>query len=360
MMPELPEDLLVEILCRVPATSLKRLRSTCKLWNHLYNDKRFKSKHCHKAPRQSLILMWKNFGFSSISINLQRVSPIEVTGELNLIDHHSSLGMFRNSPLCQTSGLLLCVNVEKINTRLVVWNPCTGKTKWIQHRRMGYICNYALGSYQDKKSDNNSYKILSHGIYGGQEFEIYEINSNSWRILDVTVDSSLYIENVSLKGKTYWFATDGNDKPCDLFLICFDYTTERFERLCLPYQIPYFRNTSLSVVKEEKLSVLLQPSLTSKTQIWVTNKIGEAKVLSWIKFLTVDLKPEIKYGIKFLVDEENKVLVYEQNFVINGKNNMIYVVGEDNEVREVVFRVGLKPLFFYYVPSLTQIRQGND
>ncbi|KAL9292676.1 putative F-box protein [Arabidopsis thaliana] len=203
-------------------------------------------------------------------------------------------------------------------------------------------------------------KYLSHGIYGGQEFEIYEINSNSWRILDVTVDSSLYIENVSLKGKTYWFATDGNDKPCDLFLICFDYTTERFERLCLPYQIPYFRNTSLSVVKEEKLSVLLQPSLTSKTQIWVTNKIGEAKVLSWIKFLTVDLKPEIKYGIKFLVDEENKVLVYEQNFVINGKNNMIYVVGEDNEVREVVFRVGLKPLFFYYVPSLTQIQQGND
>ncbi|VYS58559.1 unnamed protein product [Arabidopsis thaliana] len=320
MMPELPEDLLVEILCRVPATSLKRLRSTCKRWNHLYNDKRFKSKHCHKAPRQSLILMWKNFGFSSISINLQRVSPIEVTGELNLIDHHSSL-----------------VNVEKINTRLVVWNPCTGKTKWIQHRRMGYICNYALGSYQDKKSGNNSYKILSHGIYGGQEFEIYEINSNSWRILDVTVDSSLYIENVSLKGMA-----------------------ERFERLCLPYQIPYFRNTSLSVVKEEKLSVLLQPSLTSKTQIWVTNKIGEAKVLSWIKFLTVDLKPEIKYGIKFLVDEENKVLVYEQNFVINGKNNMIYVVGEDSEVREVVFRVGLKPLLFYYVPSLTQIQQGND
>ncbi|KAG7578660.1 F-box domain [Arabidopsis thaliana x Arabidopsis arenosa] len=367
LMPELPEDLLEEILCRLPATSLKRLRSTCKRWNHLYNDKRFTRKHFHKAPRQSLILMWNKFGFSSMSINLHRVSPIEVTGELNLIDPHYSLDQFRNSLLYHTSGLLLCVcdNNEEKSTRLVVWNPCTGQTKWIPHRKISYICTYALGSYQDNKSGNKSYKILSRMFYGHQdpEFEIYEINSNSWRrILDVNVDCTyMYIGNVSLKGKTYWFATDEKEKQLGLFLISFDYTTERFERLCLPYPHPYhgYQNESLSVVREEKLSVLLQLTFTSKTEIWVTNKIGETKVLSWIKVLAVDLTPEPNFDIKFLVDEEKKVLLYTQN---NGykSQTIVYIVGEDNKVREVAFGDEFKPFLLNYVPSLTQIQQVEN
>ncbi|XP_002885709.2 putative F-box protein At3g25460 [Arabidopsis lyrata subsp. lyrata] len=347
---------------------LKRLRCTCKLWHNLFKDKRFARKHSRKASRQSLILMLKNFGLSSMSINLHRVSPIEVTGELNLIDSHSSLESldhYRNYQNCHSSdGLLLCVNngmesSMEDNTRLVVWNPCTGQTKWIQHRTMGYICTYALGSYQDNKSGNKSYKILSR-IYDDQEFEIYEINSNSWRILDVTVDSYMSIQNVSLKGKTYWFARDEKEKLL-LFLICFDYTTERFERLCLPYPHPYhgYQNEYLSVVREEKLSVLLQRELTSKIEIWVTNKIGETKVLSWIKFVAVDLTPEFRFGINFLVDEEKKVLVCTQNIVLNGKN-MVYIVGEDNKVREVAFEDEFKPFLFYYVPTLTQIHQGYD
>ncbi|KAG7583341.1 F-box domain [Arabidopsis suecica] len=367
MMPELPEDLLEEILCRVPATSLKRLRCTCKLWNRLFKKKRFARKHFRKAPRQSLILMLKNLGFSSMSVNLHRVSPIEVTGELNLIDPHSSLNHFRHYQNCHSSdGLLLCVcvNNKEGGTRLVVWNPCTGQTKWIQHRKRGYIYTYALGSYQDNKSGNKSYKILSRRTYGYQdlEFEIYEINSNSWRILDVTVDCTyMHFGNVSLKGKTYWFATDEKEKQLGLFLISFDYTTERFERLCLPYPHPYYgyKNESLSVVREEKLYVLLQRTFTSKTEIWVTNKIGETKLLSWIKVLAVDLTPEPKFDIKFLVDEEKKVLVYTQN---NGykSQSIVYIVGKDNKVREVDFGDEFKPFLLNYVPSLTQIQQVEN
>ncbi|CAH8261832.1 unnamed protein product [Arabidopsis lyrata] len=362
MMPELPEDLLEEILCRVPATSLKQLRCTCKLWNRLFNDKRFARKHFRKAPRQSLILMLKNLGFSSMSFNLHRVSPIEIIGELNLIDPHSSSYLFKIYQSYHSSdGLLLCVNNMEGSTRLVVWNPCTGQTKWIQHRKIGYFCTYSLGSYQDNKSGNNSYKILSRRINGYPEFEIYEINSNSWRHLDVTVDCTfMYLQNVSLKGKTYWFARDEKEKQLGLILmISFDYTTERFERLHLPYKYPDFRNIDFSVVRDEKLSVLLQRNLTPKTEIWVTNKIGETKVLSWIKGLTVDLKPELRDGIKFLVDEEKKVLVCTQN---NGykRQTMVYIVGEDNKVREVAFGDEFKPFWLNYVPSLTQIQQGDD
>ena len=165
-----------------------------------------------------------------------------------------------------------------------------------------------------------------------------------------------FFSNVSLKGKTYWFASDEKEKQLGIFLVSFDYTTETFGRLSLPYQHPSYQTMSLSVVGEEKLSVLLQHKISSKTEIWVTNKIGETKVVSWIKVLAVDLKPGLDtyHCISFLVDVEKKVLVYSA-FVVGKNEHVEYIVGEDNEVREVALGIEYIPFFLNYVPSLTQI-----
>ncbi|CAH8261831.1 unnamed protein product [Arabidopsis lyrata] len=329
MMPELPEDLLEEILCR--SFTYRGIRTEARL------APRLEAGSLSGRPSPTLSVFPGGPRGPGENLGGQR--------ESNCGHHIGITPSSTTSPthvgFCHTYyGLLLCVcdNNEVESTSLVVWNPCTGQTKWIQHRKLCYICTYALGSYQDNKSGNKSYKILSRRFYGHQdpEFEIYEINSNSWRrILDVNVDcTDMYIRNVSLKGKTYWFATDEKEKQLGLFLISFDHTTERFERLCLPYPHPYH-------------------------EIWVTNKIGETKVLSWIKVLAVDLTPEPKFDMLLLVDVEKKVLVYTQN---NGykSQTMVYIVGEDNKVREVAFGDAFKPFLLNYVPSLTQIQQGDD
>ncbi|CAH8357010.1 unnamed protein product, partial [Eruca vesicaria subsp. sativa] len=51
------------------------------------------------------------------------------------------------------------------------------------------------------------------------------------------------------------------DEKLGMFLVSFDYTTERFERLSLPckYPLGFFQDVALSIVGEEKFSVLLQP-----------------------------------------------------------------------------------------------------
>ncbi|KAL9292612.1 putative F-box domain-containing protein [Arabidopsis thaliana] len=41
MLTDLPLDLESEILSRVPATSLQRLKTTCKRWYALFRDPRF-------------------------------------------------------------------------------------------------------------------------------------------------------------------------------------------------------------------------------------------------------------------------------------------------------------------------------
>ena len=171
-----------EILCRVPATSLKRLRATCKLWNGLFNNRRFAKIHFDRSAKKFLFLMLKNeYRIRSLSVELK--------GELGLLDPLHSV-QFKITHVFHCDGLLLCT-YEGYH-RLVVWNPCTGQTKWLNHpvsRYKGYITytpggniTYTLGCYQDKKSHNRNYKILRLVEWEkNQRFEIYEIKSDSWR-----------------------------------------------------------------------------------------------------------------------------------------------------------------------------------
>ncbi|CAA7059934.1 unnamed protein product [Microthlaspi erraticum] len=364
---DLPRDLFEEILCRVPATSLKRLRPSCKRWNSLFHDRRFTRKQFDKAAKQFLILMLKQSRVCSMSVNLHGLPSVEVTGELSLVDPlSSSYDPFEINQVSHCDGLLLCT--KDYNTRIVVWNPCTGQTRWIQPCNG---CNYyAFGSYQDNKSHDHSYKILGYGGgFNNNELAVCDINSNSWRTLDITSDRLLQYADygVSHKGNTYWFASDEEEeKQLGMFLISFDYTTERFGRLHLPYQCPRYETVSLSVASKDKLSVLLQREDTSRTEIWVANQIGETKVVSWSMVLAVDMKPKLNMldGISFLVDEEKKVLVccdkYFGKDELEGKT-LVHIVGEDNEVTQVDFGEveSAWPFLFNYVPSLIQIQQAG-
>ncbi|EOA29268.1 hypothetical protein CARUB_v10025542mg [Capsella rubella] len=347
----LPGDLVEEILCRVPATSLSQLRYTCKQWNNLCNNRTFTRKHLDKAPKQYfLLLMSKHDKVCLMSVNFCGVPSIEIKGEYGLTNPQANFEIYAVS---HCEGLLLC-NDRKYS-RIVVWNPCTGQTNWIQPRNRG---SFALGSYQDKNYGGNSYKILSCPGSNKKEFEIYEINTKVWKTLDVTLDCELeHVDHSkSLKGKTCWFASDENEEQRGMFLVSFDYTTEVFERLLPPCQCLYHKAFSLSVVREEKLSVLLIHGDASRTEIWLTNKIDDTKVVSWSKFLTVDLKAQhCIWGVpKFLVDEENKFIVVCQ-FLLGSDlmKQVAYIAGEDNKVKQVCSGpVSSFLSLSYYVPSL--------
>ncbi|KAL1214515.1 putative F-box protein [Cardamine amara subsp. amara] len=76
------------------------------------------------------------------------------------------------------------------------------------------------------------------------EYEIYDLKSNSWTVLDIT--PGLYIEfyqcSVSLNGNTYFFVKEDiafeEEGPLEIpepedFLVCFDFTTENFGQLAV-------------------------------------------------------------------------------------------------------------------------------
>ncbi|KAG7578306.1 F-box associated interaction domain, partial [Arabidopsis thaliana x Arabidopsis arenosa] len=283
---DIPLDLVEEILSRVPATSFKRLRSTCRRWNALLKDPRFTEKHSRKAPKESIVLMLKEYRVCPISVNLNITPPsIEFQGALGLKDSHSNLEQVKITEVFHCNGLLLCTTK---GNRLVVWNPCLGETKWIQ-LKVDYGRNgskFALGYIQNNQSCR-SYKILwSWYSYDYKSsppqivlgFEIYEFSSDSWRVLDDVNHDSLLNHNsiigtgVSLKGNTCLLAYD------------------------------------LKVVREEQLSILNWSRTTSKMEIWITNNIDTDATLLWRLHLDTRCNC-VRIFSSLLIDEEKKVVL---------------------------------------------------
>uniref|UniRef100_A0A0D3CH82 Uncharacterized protein n=1 Tax=Brassica oleracea var. oleracea TaxID=109376 RepID=A0A0D3CH82_BRAOL len=154
MMSDLLPELIEEIPSRVPASSLKPLRSSCKRWNTLFKDRRFAEKHFAKAQRNSHVIILKEFMFCPMNVHLKVVLPSVEFKELRLEDFHS------NKP----------EQVRYENTK-------SGHT-------------YKIMRYYWKRTETN-----------GTVVEVYEFGSGSWRVLD---DVNLEVPRscVSIKGNT--------------------------------------------------------------------------------------------------------------------------------------------------------------
>ncbi|KAL1202685.1 putative F-box protein [Cardamine amara subsp. amara] len=385
MISHLPRDLEEEVFSRLPLTSLRGFRSSCKNWNTLSKDRSFTKKHLARAKAAAgsefMAVMVMQFRVYLISVNLHGVHE----GVDPSINHQGKLVSLKYSDRVDISrvyhcdGLVLCIT--KDYTRFVVWNPYLGQTLKVTSPHPILDCyNYAIG-YEKRKSHRN-YKVLrfvDSGRGGFVEYKIYEFNSNSWRVLDVTC--YWYIapdaRGVSIKGNTYWFARHKSVRITHeaiyflTFLICFDFTSERFgPPLPMPFRSCVEDTLTLSSVREEQLAVLFQRSDTLYMEIWITTKI-EPKTVLWSKvFLAVDMKPLSGFQFlftfgSFLIDEEKKVVVvFDKDIdVMNTTRNIAYIIGEDGYFKEVdlgestdKFRC---PVVCSYVPSSVRIKKGG-
>ncbi|KAF8054000.1 hypothetical protein N665_1356s0004 [Sinapis alba] len=326
-------DLVEKILCRVPIISIGAVRSTSKQWDRLSKDRVLCKAEARK--HQFLRFMVKNYELCSMRFDLHGILDGEefVDPSIKEITAVDSLSHVKVTQVFHCDGLLLCVTKDKEEnkTTLVVWNPYLGQTRWIQARNdYSRLDLYALGY----DSNNREHKVLrfldtemSNKV---TQYEMYDIISGSWRVLDITQewDIMLYNRGVSLKGNTYFFAKERivlkADGPGEIaephaILICFDFTKERFG---LPLALPvehYIDDTgTLSCLRDEKLAVLYQSSSMSDVEIWVTTKI-EPNAVSWVLFLKIDLEPFTDFGFQFhfdgssfFIDEEKKVAVVFQ------------------------------------------------
>ncbi|ESQ47768.1 hypothetical protein EUTSA_v10022270mg [Eutrema salsugineum] len=369
----LPEDLMVEILSRVPAVYLGRSRSTSKGWNALIKDGKFVKKHSANAPRQSVVIMLIGFRvyLARFYIHGLEENVIKVTSQFSLKDPISNPSKeVYIVDIFHCDGLLLCTTKDN---RLVVWNPCSGETRWMIKPKNSYS---NFGYYSLGKSSCNKYKILRVDQHGNGyispclvEYEIYDFTSNSWRSVGKTRDWSIpriKMRGVSVNGDTYWLAHSfSGDSPMKKdMLLCFDFSTERFERESLPVDHFSYHPMALPMTREEqKLCLLALRDCNLPVphiDLWIATKIESTGVMSWRKFLTVERADPWEFltfniGMSYLADQEYKVLVCPGKH--GNSNRFLHIVGDDKYVQVDHHDAGSKcSLLLSYVPTLVHIQ----
>ncbi|CAA7048154.1 unnamed protein product [Microthlaspi erraticum] len=397
MITNLPNDLMEDILSRVPIERMRAVRLTCTKWNTLSNSPIFAKMHIDKAfdpakedesESRIIVLMEENLYLLSVFVNVNVYDVIidfsvEQTGKLTCLDEQVKI-----SNVYHCDGLLLCI-LEDVATRVVVWNPYLGQTRWIQLRSshvvpwgLGFhnVSRYGIG-YEDKGPGRN-HKILRfidvflmEDGYKFLWYEIYDFESGLWTTLDVTEPHwrITHGDGVSVKGNTYWCARERDAEGWNgrrdyiKHIICFDYTRKRFGPL-LPLPSEYtYAHVTLSCVREEKLAALCNSDENDDYwfEIWITTRIEAGKV-SWSKFFTFNpnsLPHDSLFSFSgFYIDQVKKVVMfsgkrlnYHTVCIVNEEGEYQGEVAIGNLTEEKWWRSSLCP----YVPSLVQVKGGR-
>ncbi|KAJ4894069.1 putative F-box protein [Raphanus sativus] len=357
----LPEDLVVDILSRVPLASLARFRSVSKRWKALINYVRFEKS-------SQIMLIDSRVYLGNINFLGAQEKIVNITSQFSLKDPLSNSSKEVNNirEVFHCEGLLLCTTEDN---RLVVWNPCLDETTWIKPRSYYERSDiFAFG-----KSSCNKYKILRITLHGPRPafefmkprlYEIYDFTSKSWRVIvhDETRDWSILglgRRGTCVDGNAYWLAFSSSQHQWMDILLRFDFSTERFTSMDIPSS---GRTFALSVTREEqKLCLLACVAAAADVDVWMANKIDSSGAMSWSKFLTVkrvynNNQWMFLTGMNFLVDEENKVIVCPGKSL--DSDRFLHIVGEDKCIQVDQHDVGggsRCSLLLSYAPTLVSI-----
>ncbi|MED6154212.1 hypothetical protein PIB30_110044, partial [Stylosanthes scabra] len=132
-LPVLPDDIIREILLRLPARSLLLLKSVCRSWRTLISSSKFANDHVQRSISADPCLSDSRVVYRDWDYNCKRFGdfPIET-----LLKNPSKLpevvllqGGSNYRIIGSCNGLLCLLEVEGANTRknrAMLWNPCTG------------------------------------------------------------------------------------------------------------------------------------------------------------------------------------------------------------------------------------------
>ncbi|CAH8254781.1 unnamed protein product [Arabidopsis lyrata] len=361
---KLPSELEEEILFRVPPLPLTRLRTVCKRWNTLFNEKRFIRNHLARAYPQ-FILATKS-KFCSVSVSLDDDPKIEVR-ELNL--DIPGLESQRPKSIHHHDGLLHC---SWEDNRVYVWNPLLRESRWIEPYSKQSMGIEGI-AYDDKGLEHSSLKFFeSQFIPKFKWSTFYNFAFNAWKEYDFkTADDrfmrviNLFGLSVFLNGTLYWVASSSEylDK---IFIISLDCSTKRSAVFCcLPCKRTSFADAPiLAVFREDRFSLLEQCGETRKIEIKVTkNKInnGDGESVDWIIFMTVSISnvPDLVgvrsyYPPSYFIDDKTLVMCSCDE---HGQA-WIYVM-RGNKLSKTRIEVDRWPLQITYIPSLVPVPQGQ-
>ncbi|XP_016442952.1 F-box/kelch-repeat protein At3g23880-like [Nicotiana tabacum] len=334
----LPEDVIFEILTRLPVTSLIRFKCVCKLWYSLIKNPNLISKHLQNLSRK------KNYVRLLISrrgnITNKRVVSLSINDTLDVFINqdfpsyfNDKFGHVRHIGPC--NGIVcLCGYPDNI----VIWNPSIRDYKILPQSQIQRLVgstvrgsDFGLG-FDSKRNDYKVIQILfclSNDRVVVYQVEIYSLNENIWKKYNGIVPAKIKYGYISwsmiYKNEIFcWLAQNGDNNEV---ILSFNMSEETFENTPLPSNIGVFgeqeiRNIWVIVPLNESISLIVYclKQVEKYFDIWVTNELGVKNC--WTKLQRIGPLSKVERPLGFWKNGE---------FILENSNGQLVIYDPANQ-----------------------------
>ncbi|KAM5580272.1 F-box/kelch-repeat protein [Rosa sericea] len=292
------EDVIAEILARLPVKSLMRFRCVCKSWRALICESYFVKKHLSYGERgitesaHRLIFMldpplvldyealksMKDDDYGDGAAAQFAVTQLDFPVRKSIPDYGYRVGV-------GSCNGLVCVQVDL--EAIMLWNPCTRDSKVLP--KPPQVINsefsyYFYGFGYDSASDD--YKVIrGFADYLAKKImiHIFSLKTGSWRTVeDIDYVTLITQQGLFLNGALHWLYNlpEGGSR-----ILSFDLEAEKFQKtIPLPYDDWFYD----PLIYKNCLCVLACPAGTNTFNIWMMKEYGDKE--SWTEVVQFSLE----------------------------------------------------------------------
>lgn len=324
----LHEEIIVDILSRLPPKSIGRFRCVSKPWKSLLSQPQFIKTHLFRSKHlpielQSLILFSEetNSLYSTQLNNAHQLIDQMTTfcTKLSFDDHRFDCSLVNNVATCD--GLILVRDEED---KLLLVNPTTRQFKELPSSPYALdprasFTMYGLGF--DSVSDD--YKVVTLSYYNtDNEYEpdctemfvnVYCVRNGTWK----KAESSPYdhavghiTSGVFVDGCIHWLASTTSDYKS--VIAAFDIVEEKFHQVPPPSSVDDKKFVFNRLVALGGCLCMFPSSRSCETDVWVMKEYGVED--SWSKIMIIDSE-ESEFRPLCLLGKEQVVLVKNEETV---------------------------------------------
>lgn len=302
---DLPEDIIADILKRLPAKSLVRFRCVCKPWGSLLTDSNFIKAHLkrNRSLFQSNLKTNTRLILARYCDTLLSATDSDVTK--NAIQAEQlDLPLVKNLPYYvkgHSDGLLCLVINDGYEGMLVIYNPSIQRYRKLPNPENFRSTREVIGIGYDATCDDykvvrvpSNYCRMKCPGYR-PKVEVLTLKSNTWRQIPDEDTPPYFVEHIfqatEVNGGLYWLVEDHETARC--VILRFDLAGEKFKVITPP---PDESSRSIAWIGPLKdwLCVVHTRRL-SDVHVWATKDD-----MTWTKIITTSKFPKIPGRDPFL------------------------------------------------------------
>ncbi|KAF7144756.1 hypothetical protein RHSIM_Rhsim04G0042000 [Rhododendron simsii] len=299
----IPHFILMEILSKLPMTTICNCRCVCSYFRNLISDPQFAQLHLSRS--QPSLLLRSYYERESSLCLVESIDPCVVDSGINGDIRVSDKALLKFKPNCDLpiKGLevlsscngIICLYKPRSYDPYVICNPVVDEYVIVPQVEKGSICGSGFGFC----SGTNRYKVLrflslsvGFGLPGliKLEAEINTVGTNLWRgVGDAPLYLHLYSGGCFLNGALHWIVHDTEN--CFESMCCFNFGKEQFQPFPGPSQFRGLpRQLQVDTMKmgvlKDGLSVSHHPG-NDMLEIWVMKDYAVQD--SWTKDFVIEI-----------------------------------------------------------------------